>query len=129
MKPELSSYFDSDLAHLEPEDFDYVVQESIECFTAQEFDTLCLEIEAWDRESLGSIRGELERLLTLRSTGGMRYSVNLLLDHCMGGEGLSLFKTLFALKAVEWSLVQRDSRFSPPFEGEPEGFGTNGQGG
>jgi len=123
MKPELSSTFDSDLALVSAEDFDWIIVNDINGFPPDEQQVITDRLDQWDTGSLIQIRDEVDLFLKERSLSRLRLSLNLILDHCRGEEGPEIFKVFSIMLTANWIIKAREQSFSPPFEGEIKGFG------
>lgn len=123
MKPKLSSTFDSDLALVSAEDFDWIIINDINGFPPDEQQEIIDRLDLWDTGSLLQIRDEVDLFLKERSLSRLRLSLNLILDHCRGEEGPELFKALSIMLMANWIIKAREQSLIPPFEGEIKGFG------
>lgn len=125
MKPELSTEFDSDLQFVDPGDFNAVIMDSVELFSASEYETIVEEFDGWDTGSLLQMSDEIYLFLQERNLGHLKLSLNMVLDHCHRDGKCDYFKAFFMTNILFWLISTREAQFTQPFEGEVEGFGGN----
>lgn len=125
MKPELSTEFDSDLQFVDPGDFNAVIMDSVELFSASEYETIVEEFDGWDTGSLLQMSDEIYFFLQERNLGHLKLSLNMVLDHCHRDGKCDYFKAFFMTNILFWLISTREAQFTQPFEGEVEGFGGN----
>lgn len=125
MKPELSTEFDSDLQFVDPDDFNGIIMDSVELFGEAEYNEIVDKFDRWDTGSLVQMSDEIYLFLRERNLGHLKLSLNMILDHCHRDGKCEYFKAFFMTNVLFWLISSREAQFSPPFEGEVEGFGGN----
>lgn len=120
-KPELSQVFDSDMSELDQDVFNEIVMCEVELFDERTYNEVFNTLDAWDTTSLLEMHESATSFLETMSGKSLGLLTNVVLDHCMDGKKVDLFKVYLMRNIIEFMVSSRAMAMdSPALQGETE---------